>query len=332
MAQVLVTGGTGFIGRHVVARLLARGDRVRCLVRSGRDLPPGVEYVRGDVTVTRGLERAVRGAEVVYHLAGANLPLQRRTFWRVNAAGTRAVAETCARQRQPPIFIHVSSLAVAGPTSLDRPLSEGDRSRPVSEYGRSKWAGEQHLRAVASELPITILRPPAVFGPGDRYTIKIFRMARRGLAVLPGREPFQLSWIYVSDLVDAMLLAAERGQRLAPPGRGSAEQGLYYVAMDEHPIVTEATQLAAAAQGSRLRRIIRIPACLCRLAGAVNEVRSLMTGRAYWVNLDKLSEALAGSWTCRPDKAKRELGFLCRTGLAEGFRLTLEWYRQQGWC
>lgn len=332
MTQVLVTGGTGFIGQHLLTRLVERGDRVRCLARSAPQVPlPGVEYVAGDLTAPETLAAAVRGVGIVFHLAGATLARRAADFWLVNAEGTRALAEACARQARPPVVVHVSSLAAAGPTAFDRPLTEECPARPVSDYGRSKLGGEEYVRAVAAHLPVTVLRPPAVFGPGDHYTAKMFRLVRRGLALLPGRTAFQLSWVYVADLVEAMVLAADRGTRLAPVGDAArVADGCYYIALDEHPLVTEAARLAAEAQGVDRVRVIRVPAYLCRFAARVNALRTPLTGRAYWVNPDKIHEALAGCWTCSPDRARRELGFACRTGLAEGFRLALEWYRAHG--
>jgi nucleoside-diphosphate-sugar epimerase len=335
MVRVLVTGGTGFIGQHLVRRLLERGDEVRCLVRS---LPTAdrrlsrVEYASGDLTSPATLDAATSGIDVVFHLAGALLPLQPSDFWRVNAEGTRDLAEACARQQRPPVFVYVSSLAAAGPTELDAPLVESMTPRPVSLYGQSKLGGEEYLRTLAPRLPATVLRPPAVIGPGDHYTIKMFRLARRGLALVPGRHLFQMSWIYVTDLVEAMLLAAERGQRLVPSGAShNRGQGVYFVAIDEHPLVSEATRLVAQVQGRSSVRVIHMPASLCRFGAWVNDRRARLTRRGYWVNTDKMREALAGSWTCNPTKAKSELGFVCRTGLSDGFRLTYEWYRDQGW-
>src|SRR5215467_2172732 len=121
MARVLVTGATGFIGRHLVRRLVERGDQVRCLVRcldhrallAGDPLPSPVECVLGDITVRESLDRAVAGIETVYHLAGATLVIQLSNFRLVNSRGTRYLAEACARCSIPPTFVYISSLAAA---------------------------------------------------------------------------------------------------------------------------------------------------------------------------------------------------------------------------
>jgi nucleoside-diphosphate-sugar epimerase len=335
MARVLVTGGTGFIGRHLVRRLAGRGDQVRCLVRSperalqtaGPDAP-AVEYVRGDVTAPDSLAAAAAGMEVVYHLAGATLPLRRSDYQEVNAEGTRRLAEVCARQPTPPTFVYVSSLAAAGPATDDHPLTEDCPLHPVSEYGRSKLAAERYLHSLAGKLPVTILRPPGVFGPGDPYTVKLFRLARWGIMFVPGRRLFRLSWIDVADLVEAMILAAGRGRRLAAD---RADEGVYFVALDERPSVVELTQLLAEIVDRRRLRILHVPVALGWLGAHINDLRGRLTARAYWLNPDKLREALAGSWICDPSRAKRELGFACRTDLAGGLRAASRWYHDHGW-
>jgi nucleoside-diphosphate-sugar epimerase len=333
MARVLVTGATGFIGRHLIRRLVEQGDQVRCLVRNLGQPPPlpaAVECVLGDVTAPDSLDGALTGIETVYHLAGATLALRETTFHQVNCEGTRHLAEACVRQSVPPTLVYVSSLAAAGPAS-DSPLTEEAPPRPMSHYGRSKLGGEQHLRALADRLPCTVLRPPCVFGPGEPYMLKILWQARLGIMLRPGRCDFRLSWVYVEDLVEAMVLATERGRRLAADtGASWDETGVYFVALEERPTVRELADLIAEAVGTRIRWNFAIPAPLCRLGAHVNEWRAWLTGRPYWINTDKIREALAGSWTCDAGKAKRELGFTCRTDLRTGLRTTIQWYCEQG--
>jgi nucleoside-diphosphate-sugar epimerase len=334
MARVLVTGGTGFIGRHLVESLVQRGDQVRCLIRRpGRKTLPGpqVEYVRGDVAGQGSLTDAVRGVEIVYHLAGATLPMLIKEFKQVNAEGTRRLAEACANQPRPPVFVYISSLAAAGPARAGLPLTETSPSRPVSAYGRSKLAGERYLQALANRLPITVLRPPMVYGPGDLYTLKLFALARSGLNVVAGFKLFPLAIIHVTDLVEAMHLAAERGRRLAPVQESPNDQGLYFVAMDDQITLVQMARLAAEVQGRRPPLTICLPSILCWFIAWFNDCRSPLMGRPYFLNSDKIREALAGAWICSADKAKRELGFLCRTDLAGGFAGASQWYRDQGW-
>jgi nucleoside-diphosphate-sugar epimerase len=330
MARVLVTGATGFIGRHLVPLLTARGDRVCCLVRrpAADSLFPNldIEYRRGDVTDAASLTDAVRGVEVVYHVAGATLVRSSAEYHRVNADGTRHVAEACAAQPNPPKIVYVSSLAAAGPSAPDRPHTEADPPAPVSKYGRSKLAAEDALRAVADRVPTTVLRPPSVTGPGDPHNLVLFRAARRGLVAAPGSTARRLAWIDVRDLARALVLAADRGEALGP----TAGQGVYYTALPETTTYAELGRLAGATVGQSRVWAVPLPWVTCRTAGAFNDLIGRLTGRPRLLTTDKLRDGLAGSWTCSSAKAARDLGFTCDISLAESFRQMADWYRARG--
>ena len=223
--QVAVTGGSGFIGAHLVAALAARGERVRCLLRPASDrslLPAQVEpVVAADLSDGAALERLVRDCDAVVHLAGLTRSWTPRELYRVNRGGTAALCAALARVH-PEVgqLILVSSQAAAGPSRPGRPRREEDPPAPVTAYGGSKLAAER-IRHRHPELPITVIRPPAVYGPGDRDIFAYFRLVRAG--VRPELVPSgRLSMVYVGNLVDALLLALERPQR--------AGQRVYHVA------------------------------------------------------------------------------------------------------
>jgi nucleoside-diphosphate-sugar epimerase len=335
MAHVLVTGSTGFIGRNLVERLVARGDAVRCLIRKptqhGFLGSLRVEYIGGNILAPESLALALQGVEVVYHLAGATEVVSPREYALGNITGNCNIAQACAGVSRPPTVVYVSSLAAAGPALAGRPLRESDPPAPVSEYGRTKLQGEHRFRAVADRVAVTVVRPPSVFGPWDFHTLRLFRAVRWRINCVPGGRDIRLSWVYVGDLVAALILAAERGARLRPVEQGpDDEQGIYYAALDEQPTLAEVGRLAASALQMQLWHTFYVPGPILRLFARVNTLRAWITRRPILLSSDKIQEGLAGSWLCAADKAKQELGFTCRMGLVEGFERTAAWYRANG--
>jgi nucleoside-diphosphate-sugar epimerase len=334
--SVLVTGASGFIGQRLVCRLIERGDRVSCLVRTTSRIDElrssGAQLIVGDTTDRASIERALAESQpdVVFHLAGLVKALRTEDFLRVNAGGAEAVVAACADRAERPVLVVVSSLAAAGPCAGDQPRVEGDSSAPVSAYGRSKLAGELPAARHAGETEITIVRPPMVFGPGDRGVLEMFRpIARSGLHVVPGWKQRRVSLIHVADLVSLLLLAAEKGERLHPGGVPG--QGIYFVAAEHDPTYAELGQAMARALGMKRATVVHLPGPLVRLVGLCGDMVGRVRQRPPWVNSDKMAECLAGSWTCSSAKARAQLGWSPAATLGERLRETAEWYRQAEW-
>jgi dihydroflavonol-4-reductase len=227
---VAVTGGTGFVGGHLVAALRARGDEVTCLVRratpAGSVESLGCRIVRGDLADLRALEELVQGARVVHHVAGRVSAPHEAAFHAANREGTAALGRA-AREAGVARLVYVSSLAVTGPTVPGQPLDEAGPPRPVTPYGRSKAAGEAAVRE--ARLPYTIVRPPVVYGPWDRELLRVFRLARRGIVPVLGDGTQELSLVHARDLAQALIAAA-----LSPRTEG----GTYHAA---HPDAVPST-------------------------------------------------------------------------------------------
>jgi nucleoside-diphosphate-sugar epimerase len=258
--KAFVTGGTGFVGSHLVEHLLAAGHDVTCLVRrpaKAEALFPDrrPRLVQGDLDAPAAIRQASQGCDVVFHVAGITSARSRGEFFAVNEGGTvavlRHVPATLSR------FVLVSSLAAAGPARRGVPLDGHERPAPVTHYGASKLAAELAVRG--SAFPWTIVRPPAVYGPRDVEILRVFRMVRG--PVMPvfadGRQ--ELTFVYADDLARALIAVAE-----APAARGKVYYGTHPEITNQRAFITAVAR--AVRTDGRLPRMLSIPGAPARAA------------------------------------------------------------------
>src|SRR5262245_60502924 len=323
--EVLVTGATGFVGRHAADELARAGHSVRCLVRPGTDPSDlargGHRVVRGEVLDQASLARAVDGVEAVVHVAGLVSARSFREMRRVNVEGVARIAAEAARARTRR-FLLVSSLAAAGPSRSGRAVRESDPARPVSRYGLTKLLGERAAaRALGSAVPLTVIRPPAVYGPRDRGIHGFFDAAARGVRLRIGSRPRRVSIVHGEDLARAMALAL---------ASESAAGKTYFVANSESYEVDDLIARIASAVGGRTLSV-RLPDPLVRAAGALAEEVARWRGAVPLFSRDKACEFLAAGWVCDSSRAAAELSWRPRWTLDEGLAQTAAWYREHGW-
>ena len=322
----LVTGASGFVGSHLIEALVARGYKVRALVRTSSNLrwlrSTNPELVYGDVTAPESLPAALDGVHYVFHAAGVVKAISRAAYMRVNADGTDALLRACSGAGQLKRIVLVSSLAAGGPSGRGPAVVEDDPPRPISFYGESKLKAEQIAIGYAGRLPITIVRPPAIYGPRDTEVLDYIRCAARfRMAIIAGRPDTRLSVINVHDAANGLILAALSEQAV---GR------IYYLAGPEVVTWTDVAAALSDVLQCKLRRIC-LPIIVARMGALLSEFYTLITRRPALLNRQKVREILAGGWVCSIERARREIGFEPTIGFREGMGQTVNWYRENGW-
>lgn len=336
MSSVLVTGATGFIGLHLVEGLVRRGDAVRCLVRLTSPVEPlkalGVELVTAPLDDAAALRSAVAGTDVVFHVAGLIRAFRNQDFYRVNQDGTAQLAKACAAQSNPPRLVLVSSIAAAGPCQRGQIRIESDPPVAVSHYGRSKLGAERAAEKWAAQVPLTIVRPGIVFGPRDTGFTQVLRSIRHFYCHLsPGFHPPPLSYLHVADLVELLLIAAERGGRVSANGDGKPGQGCYFAAAPEHPTYAELGHIVRGMLGRPNAPVVPVPGPIAYCVGGLNEFIGRLRGSPEELCRDKIRDALAASWACSGEAARRDLGFSPARPLAARLEETVEWCLENRW-
>lgn len=302
--KIALTGATGFVGRAVVSALMAKSHQVSALVRDSAraNLPPEVRHVRGDLNASAALDDLTRGVDAVIHIAGVIGGLRREEYFSANEQGTRAVAEAASRNGVKR-FVHISSLAAREPE--------------LSTYGASKRAGEAAVENFKSKISVVILRPPAVYGPGDRGTLPLLRSLTQSFAVIPGTSTSRFSLIYIDDLAYIIVDAA-----------GATRTGV--VELDDGQRRgydwSELAHIASVCEQKSITPIF-LPKFVAMPVAVIVEAFAKLTGRTPFVSPDKIQQLYHGDWVSRGDgwPLKEPVDF------ARGFKTTVDWYRQAQW-
>jgi nucleoside-diphosphate-sugar epimerase len=299
--NLAITGGTGFIGSHLVDAALAAGHRVKALTRREQPARDGIQWVAGDLSSRDALEQLVRDADAIIHVAGTINAPNAAGFEKGNVEGTLsmlAAATAGGVQR----FVHVSSLAAREPK--------------LSLYGASKCKAEELV--MGSGLDWAIVRPPAVYGPGDKETLELFRMARLGVMLMPPKG--RISVIHVDDLARLLLALANPAAPsscLIEPDDGKPGGWSH----------REFAQALAAAVGTKAA-VISSPGILLRLAARADK---LLRGDRAKLTTDRAAYFSHRNWVVEPKRAAPDDLWRPQIPTKQGLKDTAEWYREKGW-
>lgn len=302
--KIALTGATGFVGRAVVSALLAKSFQVAALVRdpARAGLNSNVRQVQGDLQNRAALDALTKNADAVIHIAGVIGALSRGDFFAANEQGSLAVAEAAARNGVAR-FVHISSLAAREPG--------------LSMYGASKRAGEVAVEKFKAQMSVIVLRPPAVYGPGDRGTLPLLRSLTQSFAVIPGTSTSRFSLIHVDDLARIIVEAAEATRTGTVELDDGHRQGYGW---------KDLAQIASATEQKRIKPIF-LPKSVAMAVGIGVEAFAKATGKLPFVSRDKIQQLYFGDWVARGEgwPLKEPVGF------AQGFKSTVDWYRKAQW-
>jgi nucleoside-diphosphate-sugar epimerase len=324
----LLTGGSGFLGSHIAEQLSRAGRKVRALVRKSSDTSflktlSNVELAEGAVDDVASFVKAAEGVEYIIHAAGLVKARSETEFVATNSGGTHNALEA-ARSAKKTLkrFVLVSSQAAGGPSDDGEPILENYPPRPVTHYGRSKLLAEEAARAAKDEIPVTVIRPPTVYGPRDREVLAFFKAVDVGVLPIMGSTSKRISIVYGGDAAAACIRAMDAD---VPSG------SVYFIEDGRTRTFAELVLGIEAALDKRAWLRFPLPRGVIEVAALGSEFYGRVSNKAVMLTRDKCNELFAAHWVCNAGPARRELGWEPSVTFEEGARLTADWYKNAGW-
>lgn len=323
--NILITGANGFLGSRLCRKFKSEGFHVIAGVRKSADLSLlkdlDVEFRFGDVTQSETLPAMVKDVDYIIHSAGLVKAKSKQTFFDVNETGTASLFEAIAIHN-PTVkkVVYISSTAASGPSRDGHPLSESDPPHPITTYGRSKLAGENAALSYAGKFNVVSIRPPGIYGPGDKEVFPFFEAVYKGIKPYLGNTKRRVQLIQVDDLCQAIFLAITK----------NSNSGLVcFAAESQSYTMKELINLLSLSCGKKGFSLY-IPSFILYIAAYISQTIFSIIGATPMLTKEKADELLAW-WEVSTKKAEQVFGFRSAIPFAQGAKLTYDWYLKEGW-
>jgi dihydroflavonol-4-reductase len=323
---VLVTGGNGFIGSHLVDSLLSLGCNVHCLIRKSSNLrwlpSPEIQFHFVDLADPNFKIPNLPSIDFVFHCAGLTKAKNREEYFDINSRVCATLYEQCLNYKESiKGIVHLSSLAAAGPGKDGQWVDEASVLNPVTFYGQSKKAGEEVALKYSVSLPIKVIRPPVVYGPREENLYTFFKLVKKGWGLQIGRSPKKLSLIYVADLVQAMIMVCNP----------RAEQEKIYFVTDGETYSWQEVAKAAADKMNVSMKALTIPESILIPIAIFFEALAMLSTKPALFDRQRMIDIRQSCWTASPKNFFRDFDFTPQFNLTTGLAHTLDWYVKQKW-
>ena len=336
--KILITGASGFIGSFIVEEAIKRGFDVWAAMRksSSRQFlsDDRIHFIELNLSSEEDLKQQLAGHSFDYivHAAGVTKCLDKQDFFRINTEGTQHLVRALLDLNMPlKRFVYISSLSIMGAIREEQPyqeIRESDEARPNTAYGESKLKAEQWLdsineefKAKQKELPFVILRPTGVYGPRERDYFMMAKSIKAHTDFAVGFKQQDITFVYVTDVVQAVFLALEKGKT----GRR------YFLSDGEVYQSSTFSDLIRQELGNPWWIRITAPIWLLRIITFFGEYVGHLTGKVTALNNDKYYIMRQRNWRCDIEPARQELGYEPQVKLEEGVRCSIKWYKDNGW-
>ncbi|MDH4128208.1 MAG: NAD(P)-dependent oxidoreductase [Spirochaetota bacterium] len=323
--KVLVTGGSGFVGSHLIEKLLEKGFEVFCTLRKSSNIKwlnnlNINKYIVNwdDVSI---IEKIVSEVDYIVHCAGVTKAITKNDYYSGNVTPTVNLLTAAKKNFNLKRFIFVSTQASSGPSFNSTPITEDDSCNPVSDYGKSKLEAEKEVLKYKDDFPVTILKPCSIYGPRDHEFYPLFKLIKQHLIVMIGDGTKKINMLYVSDFVEAICKTLTIKH---PSG------SVFFVTDGE---IYDWKTIYHTAKEVYKKKVItlKLPLLVPKILGKFNDQLSRFTKKPYLLNSQKINEMIPDYWLCDSSKIRNTIGFNPNSKLIDGFNKTLNWYQKEKW-